>query len=227
MFPSAGYTSGKTQPVNEREPESAQNGHMYSEADVRARGEAAPGESRAHELLLTGTRHEVLARIVPEDPLELGARLGARIAERALLLDVERALLCAQALCALHAVSWRGEPALAGWLDLRVEEALTAVLSEESQEGGNAEPLALFAAPLGLDPRNLARACARFNRLPFEQREAFFALVLDGVAADRLARARGLSLSELARRARAGLELFRSAARGRESASPGAPEKAP
>lgn len=163
---------------------------------------------------------------MPEDPLELGARLGARITERALLLDVERALLSAQALCALHAASWRGEPALARWLDQRVEEALATVLSEESLEADSAEPLELFAAPLALDPRDLARACARFNRLSFEQREAFFALVLDGVAADRLARSRGLSLTELARRARAGLELFRRAARGRESARPGLPGQA-
>src|SRR6185503_6495901 len=128
----------------------------------------------------------------------------------------ERALLCAQVLCALHAPGWRGEPALSAWLDERVEEALAAVLSEDSLEAGSGEPLALFAAPLALDPRDLARACARFNRLALEQREAFFAVVLDGVAADRLARARGLSLSELARRARAGLEPFRGATRGRE-----------
>jgi len=168
--------------------------------------------ARARELLLTGTAREVLARIVPEDPLGLRARLRARIRARALLVEVEHVCLRAQALCSWHASSWRGEPELERWLDLRVEEALAAVVAEEPWEGEGDPPLASFAAPLCLDPRDLARACARFNRLPFEQREAFFAVVLDAVAADRLARARNLSLSELARRARSALEVFRRAA---------------
>ncbi len=164
----------------------------------------------ACELLRTGTAHEVLARIVPEDPLGLRARIGSRLAELALLCDLERVLLTAQALCALEARSWRGEPELSGWLAERVEEALATVLAEDggASERRLAEPFPLFAAQLALDAHVLAAACGRFNRLPFEQREAFFALVLDAGGADRLARARGLSLSELARRARAGLEPF-------------------
>jgi hypothetical protein len=174
---------------------------------------AAPApEARAGELLLTGTPREVLARIVPEDPLGLRARVAERVTARALLLDLEHVLLCAQALCSLRAPAWRGEPELARWLDLCVEEAFAAVLSEEHQEGRVGEPMTAFAAPLALDPLDLAGACARFNRLPFEQREAFLAVVLEAAAADRLARARGLSLAELARRARAGLEIFRGAA---------------
>jgi len=184
-----------------------------AENDPLVRAGALAGAARAHELLLTGTPREVLARIVPEDPLDLRARIAARIAERALLLDVEHLLLRAQALCSLHAATWRGDPELAEWLDLRVEEALAAALSEDPGERLGPEDLALFAAPLELDPLALATSCARFNCLPFEQREAFLAVVLDAVAADRLARARQLSLSELARRARAGLEIFRRAAR--------------
>lgn len=199
---------------------------MQSEPDPRRRAQAEPAEARARELLLTGTSREVLARIVPEDPLHLSARLSLRLAQRALLLDLEPTLLRAQALCALHAATWRGEPALSCWLDQRVEEALAAGLSEELCEGVGAAPLALFAAPLALDPRHLARACARFNRLPFEQREAFFALVLDALGADRLARARGLSLSELVRRARAALEIFRRAQRA-EPARSNCAQKAP
>jgi hypothetical protein len=175
------------------------------------RAEALP--ARAEVLLLTGTPREVLARIVPEDPLDLRARVGARISERALLLDVEHVLLRAQALCSLHAAAWRGEPELEEWLAQRVEEALAAVLSGEEGESPGPEDLALFAAPLELDPRALATSCARFNELPFEQREAFLTVVVDAVAVDRLARARRLSLSELARQARADLEAFRRAAR--------------
>jgi hypothetical protein len=168
------------------------------------------------ELLLTGTPREVLARIVPEDPLGLRQRIGARIAARALLLDVESLLLRAQALCSLRAAAWRGDPELGVWLDQRVEEALAAVESDGPDQPEVApapEDLALFAAPLALEPGALARGCARFNRLPFEQREAFQAVVLDAVAVDRLARARKLSLTELLRRARAGLDVFRRGAR--------------
>ncbi len=172
-----------------------------------------PATEHARELLWTGTPREVLARLVPEDPLGLRARVAQRLGERALLCDAERVLLIAQATCALQASTWRGDPDLPTWLAARVEEALSVVLTEEASglDGGRRDPLRTFAEPLALDPRRLAAACARFNRLPFEQREAFFALVLDSTGLDRLARARGLSLSELARRARAGLQVFRPA----------------
>ena len=187
---------------------------MRAGNDPPVRADARPVAKRAHELLLTGTPREVLARIVPEDALGLRARLAARLTERALLLDLEPLLLRAQALCSLRAATWRGDPELEEWLDQRVEEALAAALSEEPGEGLHPEDLALFDAPLELDPLALARSCARFNGLPLEQREAFLAVVLDAVAVDRMARARKRSLSELARRARAGLEVFRRAARG-------------
>jgi len=175
---------------------------------VGARTGAEAGGAAQH-LLLTGSAAEVLARIVPEDPLGLRGRIGVRLEERALLLDPEGVLLAAQALCALHAPLWRGEPPLDTWLEERVEEALAECLAEDALGPPRAAGLEAFARPLSLEPVSLAMACARFHRLPFEAREAFFALVLDARAPERLARARGLSLSDLARRARAALELFR------------------
>lgn len=168
-----------------------------SDLPVRACAEGA------RDLLWAGTPREVLARIVPEDPLGLRALVGARLRERALLCDAERVLLIAQVQCALQAVHWRGQPELSSWLLERVEEALALTLAEDWTSFELP-----FAVPLAVDPRRLAVACWRFNRLPFEQREAFFVLVLDSTGADRAARARGLSLSELARRARAALQLF-------------------
>jgi hypothetical protein len=168
----------------------------------------------------------VLARIVPEDPLGLRLRLRARLAERALLVDAERVLLRAHVLCALHAPTWRGDPELATWLDQRLDEALAAVLAEESAgEGrGLARALAAFAAPLALDAARLAAACARFNRLPLAQREAFFAVILDGAGAEPLASAWRLSLTDLARRVRAALELFRGERPGEREPAPGRTE---
>jgi len=163
---------------------------------------------RARELLAGENPLEVLARIVPEDGLALRPRLGAHLGARALLCDGERVLLHAQALCAVRAATGRGAQELGRWLDEQVQEALAALTQESEPEAEGEEALADFAAPLALDAGALAAGCARFNRLPFEQREAFFALVLDGASPDRLARERGLSLSELLRRARGALEPF-------------------
>lgn len=156
----------------------------------------------------------MLARLVRDDPLGLRARIALRLGQLALLCDIERVLLTAQVLCALDAPDWRGEPALSIWLDTQVEEALALVQAEDEAEDTPLDLLQSFAGPLALDARAFATACGQFNRLSFDQREAFWALVLDAGRADGLARARGLSLSELARRARAGLRLFRPVATG-------------
>src|SRR5262245_65775730 len=66
--------------------------------------------ARLDELILTGSAREVLARIVPDDPLGLRARVGTCLRARALLCDAERVLLKAQAECAARAPAWRGAP---------------------------------------------------------------------------------------------------------------------
>jgi hypothetical protein len=187
--------------------------------DRQPSDDALPPES-ALSLLATGNAREVLARIVPEDPLGLRARVGRQLVARALLLDVERVLLCAQAQCAMEAPGWRGEPELACWLERCVERALGAVLAEERAdvESRAVDSWSPFAGPLALDPRALASACARFNRLASEEREAFIALLL-GARVERSANGRSLSLSELGRRARPGLQLFVRAAGVQEAAS--------
>lgn len=146
-----------------------------------------------------------------EDPLALRARVAGHIRRRALLCDVERVLLTVQVLCALDAPAWRDEPTLSVWLDEHVEEAL-AMLAEEEADEPPPDVLQSLAVPLTLDARALVKACRQFNRLSLDQREAFCSLVLDARAADGLARECGLSLSELARRARAGLNLLRPVA---------------
>jgi hypothetical protein len=54
----------------------------------------------------------------------------------------------------------------------------------------------------------MERACARFHRLPFPERRAFFDLVLHARPLDALAHASGESATEIARRARRGLEAL-------------------
>ncbi len=197
--------SGALEPSSERQRSSA-----LSER-VRSRRQASPAA-----LLQTGTRREVLARIVPGDPLGLRARLAARLRERSLLLDAERILLRALALTAYRASVWRGRPELDAWLgaiaDEAIENALDDPVQGEEAERGSSEPddpFALFGSPLGIEGRELRAACARFNRLSRESREAFFLLVLDEVPPDALCRDSGLSAPELARRARRALETLR------------------
>lgn len=164
--------------------------------------------------LLHGSPRAVLGRIVPEDPLGLRARVAARIAGQALLFDLDRALLRVQASVALRAGAWRGEPELGVWLEERIDEALTHLLDEGQARADTGAGLARLCDPLGLDGTRLEAACRRFNRLPLDSRRAFFALVLEGAHPDGLARANGLVLGELARRARAALGPFRALAPG-------------
>ena len=169
----------------------------------------------AGALLLTGSAREVLARLLVDDPLRLGERASALLAARALLLDAERLRLSALVLCALRAREWRGRPALGRWLEERLEEALADALAEDEEPAreradGRNGSWAELGTSVGLDGRELHAGCARFNRLPREQREAFFALVLEGASPDAESRARGLTLTEFARRARAALEALRS-----------------
>lgn len=173
---------------------------------------AAPS-SAPSPLPLVQPPEELLAWLVCGDPLGLRARLARQAARAAFLVDVERALLRAQTLVALHAHEWR--PAE---LELRLEECAGQALRElalEEEPGGGGEPLDFCCRPLGLDARAVGEACRGFNRLPGEVREAFVAAVLAGEPPERSARARHLSLVEFARRARLGLELFRSHARRR------------
>jgi hypothetical protein len=174
-------------------------------------GPAGPG---ALELLGHGTPLEVLARLVPGDPLGLRARVCARLAAGALLLDVERLLLLAQVRCALRAAAWRGDPPIDVWSEERIDEAVEQLLAEE-RDAASAPALTRLARSLALDEQAFGAAPRRLHALAPGVREAFFALVLGAESPDRFARSRGLSLSEVARRARAGLEVLRCPEFGR------------
>ncbi len=182
---------------------------------VSRRARAAAGRPELVALLARGTPREILARIVPDDPLGLRERVRNRLRERAFLLDVERVHLRALARCASRAPRYRGRPALDVWLDRRVEEAIEDVrlLCEEppgepSDETGRLRPDAIehFAAALGLDAAALREGLASFHELPAGEREVFFRLVLEGGSLDEVARALKLSGGETARRARRAFE---------------------
>lgn len=190
---------------------SVADGHSCVAEVPRERPDAARAgttpQGRSGRDLLRGTPQEILGRLAAGDPLELGPRVRRALRRRRLLFDDARALLRAFATCARYSGRYRGRPALARWLDAQVELALDTLLEEPPAGPPTSRELEL-ARRLHLDPERLALACARFHRLPFAARDAFFQLVLDGRPLDDLAYPGGRSAVEIARDARRALAVF-------------------
>lgn len=207
-------------------------------------------EEPSARLLLAGSAREILARIVPGDPLGLREAVGLRLRERHLLLDADRVHLRALARAARFAVRYRGRPALHEWLQERVDEAVEDLRRE--QAGLRVRPLAegaggpgapadrghrgdprdsgawhALGAPIGLDPEVLPAVCAAFNACPRDERRAFFRLVIEGASLDEEARRAAVSGSEYARRARRALDAILQAAEDAGSGPPARPLREP
>jgi hypothetical protein len=183
----------------------------------RASAEESPtreGEPTRWRHWLSGSPREVLGRIVRDDPLGVREQVAARLREQAWLLDADRIELRTLARCARYAPRYQGRPELATWVAEHVSAAIEELLQEESESEHGAEsagdvPAAFvtLARPLGLEPSSMRRACAHFNRLAFEERRAFFDLLILGRALDELARESGVGATQIARRARRALDV--------------------
>ena len=154
-----------------------------------------------------------LARISNGDPLGLEQRCRERIAARALLIDLERAVQCVLANVAFFAPRYKGSPPFEYWLRQRVDAGLARVLEDEAE---TERALMSFALPgklhsrlgdmLGFDSHLARRACVVLNSMPYTVRRVFVAVMLDGQALDRLP-ALGFGTKALVeRRLRAALE---------------------
>ncbi len=182
--------------------------------------------ARAAAALLVGSPGQVLARIVPGDPLGVRDAVASVLREECVFLDADRVHLRALARIARAALRFtaaqtpnargvscergvrRPEPQLEAWIRTEVAAAVAELL-REAVEMPRADPgsaFAQFARPLGLDPEAVRRGCAVFNRLPRADRAAFHALVVRDVGIENLARETGETPSELGRRARRGLD---------------------
>jgi len=167
---------------------------------ARPRLDDPPRRPDWRSLLCGGTPREVLARIVDGDPLGLRPRVVDALRRGAWLMDADRVLLRALALCARHGARYRGRPAIDEWLAARVQESIDALLEQEA-ESTSAPATGAFASlarPLSLSPDELRAACARFHARPREEREAYVSLVLDR----RPLEESGAKPLEVARRAR-------------------------
>ncbi len=161
------------------------------------------------DTLLCGSPREVLARIVPGDPLAIRDVVADVLRSQCLFLDADRVHLRALARTARSALRYRGSGLeLRTWLIAQASDAVAEILAEDLDtprvDPGSA--FVQFARPLGLDPEVMRRGCVAFNRLPIEDRAAFFALVVEDVGLEAHARASGATTNEVGRRARRGLE---------------------
>ena len=184
---------------------------------VAASSPSAPGRRSRTALLAAASPRAILARIVPDDPLELRPRIARALRRHALFLDPDRLFLRAVALCARAAPDWRGHPPLDEWLDAHVEAAVLDRCREEGEasaepgEPGGAGEKSVFdllARPLGLDAARARVACRRFHRAPRDDREAFFLLVIERRSLEDAAAVTGCSGPAVARGARRALDLL-------------------
>lgn|GEM_PF-1516649 len=179
-------------------------------ADLRPASAAAPARAAVDaDTLLCGSPREVLARIVPGDPLAIRDVVADVLRSQCFFLDADRVHLRALARTARAALRYRSSGLeLRTWLVAQASDAVAEILAEDLDtprvDPGSA--FAQFARPLGLDPEVMRRGCVAFNRLPIEDRAAFFALVVEDVGLEAHARASGATTNEVGRRARRGLE---------------------
>jgi hypothetical protein len=175
-------------------------------------------EEEPRRALLFGSPREVLARISSGDPLGLRERVAAALRRERLLLDADRLHLRALALCASRSSRLRASEGLSGFLDACVADAAAALVQDDRAHAGSIpvdgsrsgpherDAFAALGGPVGLDVDGVRRACAAFNACETVDRRACLELLIEGRSIDDLARRDGVSVSEVARRARRALD---------------------
>ncbi len=145
------------------------------------------GQQSGFESLVRGSPHEVLARLVDGDPLELDARCRARLRERALLLCVRRLHLRSVARIAHAAKRYRGELPVDEWIGGRIDYSIGELIDEDREDERSGVPpsrlgdarYAFLSETLGVEPGLARRACVGFNSLADDVRSTYFAIVVD------------------------------------------------
>lgn len=201
----------------------ARRPRLFAELDAPAPAESAAPAARTprwRTLFAAASAREILARIVPDDPLGVRAVVARRLHEQALLADADRVQLRSLALVARWAPRYQGEPEFGVWLERIVDRAVLEIVDDDADEplaprtpdtAASSEPessIVASARALGLGVERLRSACRAFNRAPLDERRAFFELVLRARPLQDFARESGRSGVELARLARRGLDTL-------------------
>jgi hypothetical protein len=171
-----------------------------------------------------GSARAVLARLIDDDPFEIGPRCVERLRTEALLLSLKQVHLRVVARVAYAAQRYRGTPPLTEWLDQRIVESVDEVLREEreAERGGlpaadAAEPLYRHIAnALGTEHALARRACIAFNDLPLAVRHAFFAVVIERKSISRYVAEGNGPPSQVKARLRSATDAIRAATRWRD-----------
>lgn len=205
----------------------ARRPRLFAELDAPPPAEPSEPAARVprwRTLFAAASAREILARIVPDDPLGVRAVVARRLHDQALLADADRVHLRSLALVARWAPRYQGEPDFAVWLERIVDRALVEIVGDDLDEAPvpavvntpgatapSSEPescIVASARALGLSAERLRSACRAFNRAPTDERRAFFELVLRARPLQDVARESGRSAVELARLARRALDTL-------------------
>ena len=132
----------------------------------------------------------VLQLLVERDPLGLEARARRRLAERWLLLDLERVFQRAAARATYRAlIDPPADARSAAWLGERVDEAIADCLSIDAygRPGGadaSADDHRLFAEGFGAGVEHARAASVHFHALPDRARRTLIEILMNGKTID-------------------------------------------
>ncbi|MBK7644442.1 MAG: hypothetical protein IPJ19_15600 [Planctomycetes bacterium] len=148
----------------------------------------------------------MLLRIANGDPLELGPRVDAHLAEEGLMLTPRRVQLRALAAVAYAACAQGAPLDLGPWLRMRIRESATALIDEDREAERRNAPLAPdsahflpMIAAFGVEPGLARRTSVAFHSLPVPRR-----LLLRGIVQE------GRSLAEMTQELRRPVEETRA-----------------
>jgi hypothetical protein len=161
-----------------------------------------PGELRAsadeerllRELLWTASSSaELMPRLLDGDPLHLYRRGSQRLRDQSRLLDPRRLLRHAAARVAVRAFGWTGKLPIEEWIGRCIDEAIWDCIRQDEQEEyagllvseRNARHYDIVQELLGVPQMMARRAMLTWNRLPGEQRQLLFHVVVQGWSFDR------------------------------------------
>lgn len=162
--------------------------------------ESAPGYELP-EILRESDPRVILNRLVDEDPFEISARCARRMREEAVLLPPERLILNTMARIAIGAGSYSGKETLEEWVEVAIEISIDALLEEQRDEERTGVPVkdspdaafyVEFAAIVGVDVPDGRLACALFNGMSDDHREAFHAVIIQGLSPEAWAEENGM-----------------------------------
>ena len=129
--------------------------------------------------------HQTLRDFRLEDPSRLVRRNARRLRERALLLDPSRLMMSTLVGIVMQREEFDGSKALPAWIDDRIDEAITDLLTQDQEDERAGLPVkaplqsrfAFLVRALQVDPAKVRRTCIRMNELPTPVRKVFFEIV--------------------------------------------------